>query len=193
MVSAERSAKLLLAYLVTGLAVSLAIGIVATALLVPGAHEQGAGTARPALDLFLGTLALGYAGGVLSGVIQERRTESGPRSWLRQRVADLSPAGSALLGVLTHLPGLFYLAALNAIAGSARSEWHAAVQVVVYNVIWFVMPAVALVFATRRPEELHTLLERVSAVAQRREREIVVAVSAGLGAYLMGKGVLALL
>ena len=38
MVSAERSAKLLLAYLVTGLAVSLAIGIVATALLVPGAH-----------------------------------------------------------------------------------------------------------------------------------------------------------
>jgi hypothetical protein len=192
--SAERAARLLLAYLVTGLVVSVAIGIGATSLLVPATRAQAPETTRAVLDLVLGTAALGYAAGVLSGLIRRRERRRAPsgRSWISRRLADLSPSDAAVLGVLTHLPGLFYLAALNAIAASSRSELHAFAQVVVYNAIWFSLPAVALAFAASRPAKLQTLLGRLADAVRQREREIVVVIFAALGLYLVGKAVLAL-
>jgi Sap, sulfolipid-1-addressing protein len=194
MLSAERATRLLLAYLVAGLVVSVAIGIGASSLLVPatGAHVTPA--ARGVLNLVLGTAALGYAAGVLSGMIRrrERRPELSGHSRISRWLTDLSPPSAAILGVLTHLPGLFYLAALNAIAGSSRSELHAIAQIVVYNAIWFALPAVALAFAAFRPAEVRRLLGQLADALRRREPGIVVVIFAALGAYLVGKGLFAL-
>lgn len=194
MLSAERAARLLLAYLVAGLVVSVAIGIGATSLLVPATPSQVPQTARAVLDLVLGTAALGFAAGVLSGMIRrrERHPELSGRSRVSRWLADLSPSRAAVLGVLTHLPGLFYLAALNAIAASSTSALHAIAQIVVYNAVWFALPAVALAFAAFRPAEVRRLLGRLADALRRREREIVVVIFAALGAYLVGKGFLAL-
>jgi hypothetical protein len=115
MLSTDRAARLLLAYLLAGLAFTLVIGVGAVNLLVPVTRAQAPEAARTVLDLVLGTAALGYAAGMLSGVVQrrERRPEPHGRSWITDRLSNLSLSGAAVLGVLTHLPGLFYLAALK--------------------------------------------------------------------------------
>jgi len=43
---------------------------------------------------------------------------------------------AGLIGVVTHLPGRVYLAALEAVVGAAATPLGAAAQVVAYNVIW---------------------------------------------------------
>ena len=102
-------------------------------------------------------------------------------------------ARAAVVGVLTHLPGLFYITALNSITNSTSSVVNQIVQVAVYNAFWFALPATALVLATRRPVELKDFLRRLTGWVARREREILIAASALLGTYLIVKGVVELL
>src|SRR5918995_1981259 len=177
--AAERATRLLFVYLVAGLVVSLTIGIGAISLLTPATRAQAPETVRAVLNLVLGIAALGYAGGVLTGVILRPEPRTHPR--ISRWFADPSPSSAAVLGVLTHLPGLFYLAALNAIAASSRSQLQAITQVVVYNAIWFTLPAVALAFAAFRPAELRKFLGRLANSVRRREREVVVVIFAALG------------
>ena len=66
-----------------------------------------------------------------SGSVVADRDGSGSPSWMRRRLQDLSPSGAATAGVLTHLPGLVSLAALNAIAESATGTLNGVVQVLI--------------------------------------------------------------
>jgi hypothetical protein len=95
--------------------------------------------------------------------------------------------------VLTHLPGLFYITALNAITNSTPRLGNQIFQVAVYNAIWFALPAAALVLATRRPVELQDFLRRVTGWVARREHEILITTFGLLGTYLIVKGVVELL
>ena len=52
---------------------------------------------------------------------------------MQRRLRHLTPPVAALAGVVTHLPGLVYLAALNAIVGSASGPANGVLQVLVYN------------------------------------------------------------
>jgi hypothetical protein len=69
-------------------------------------------------------------------------------SWLGRQLADLSMPRAAVAGVLTHLPGLFYIAALNAVTNSTSSIVNQIFQVAVYNafgsrcrpLLWFSPP-----------------------------------------------------
>jgi hypothetical protein len=96
-------------------------------------------------------------------------------------------------GVLTHLPGLFYIAALNAITNSTSSIVNQIFQVAVYNAFWFALPAAALMLATRRPVELQDCLRRATGWVARREHKILIAAFGSLGTYLIIKGVVELL
>ena len=46
-----------------------------------------------------------------------------------------------MAGVATHIPGLIYVVALNAIAADEPARSSAAVQVAIYNALWFARPA----------------------------------------------------
>jgi len=92
--------------------------------------------------------------------------------------------------VLTHLPGLFYLAALSAIINSTPSSTSRILQVVLYNAIWFAMPLTALLLATRRSDELQHFLRWITEWIWHHQREIVVTVFSFLGVYLIVRGVM---
>ena len=122
--------RLLVAYLVVGAAFSLAVGAVVVVLLQGLISETASSAPRPILDLVLGGAALGYAAAAWAGWAPRRRTvgaaggaagasTGGPAAWMQRRLQRLTVRGAAAAGVLTHLPGLVYLAALNAIVGSA--------------------------------------------------------------------------
>lgn len=196
MLSAARPTRLLTAYIVAGFVFSAAIGIVLVTVLgvstVPRAPEE----VRAVIAFVLGAVSLGYAAGLLSGLVSgparhRAAADPGPdsESWLGRQLVDLSTPRAALVGVLTHLPGFFYLAALSAIISSTSSNAGRIFQVVVYNAIWFAMPLTALVLASRRSDELQHFLRWITEWIWRHQREIMITVFGLIGVYLIVRGV----
>jgi hypothetical protein len=196
MLSAARPARLLTAYIVAGFAFSAGVGIVLVILLGVPAGPKGPEDVRAVIAFVLGAISLGYAAGLLiERLLRPRRDATGAAhgpgsdSWLGRRLAHLSTPSAALAGILTHLPALFYLAALSAIISSTSSDANRIFQVVVYNAIWFAMPIAALALATRRPVELRDFLLRMTNWIWRRQREIMITAFGLLGVYLIVRGV----
>jgi hypothetical protein len=199
MLSAPRPTRLLTAYIGAGFVFSTGLGIVLVILLGESAGSRAPDEARAAIAFILGAVSLGYAAGLLSGRFQgpardTMRASPGPdsNSWLGRQLADLSGPRAALAGVLTHKPGLFYLAALSAIGNSTSSNASRIFQVALYNAIWFAMPVAALALATHKSVELQDFLRRTTEWIWRRQREIMIAAFGLLGAYLIVRGVVEL-
>ena len=188
LLSTARPTRLLVAYIVTGFVFSAGVGIALVALLGVSAGPRASDEVRTVIDIVLGAVSLGYVAGLLSGWVQApvRDTvgtvpglDSG--SWLGRQLTDLSVPRAALVGVLTHLPGLLYLAALDAITKSTSSDANRIFQVVVYNAIWFALPGVALLLAARRPVEIQEFLRRLTEWTRRHEQEIMITTFGLLG------------
>ena len=107
---------------------------------------------------------------------------------MRLRRPSLATAATA--GVATHLPGLIYLVALNAIAARNPGPATALAQVAIYNVLWFAIPLGALALVLRSPATATAYLNRLTAWARRHQNRLVVALFGALGAYLTAKGLL---
>jgi Sap, sulfolipid-1-addressing protein len=192
MLSTPRPQRLLVAYLVAGLGFSLAVGTLVVVLLGGLQSTRTSSAVRPLLDLVLGTCALGCAVSAWIGWLPRSRPRGSaePDSWLRRRLTDMSPSGAATAGVLTHLPGLVYLAALNAIAAGGGGAASGVLQVVVYNGIWFSLAIVALVLSVYRPTVSREFLEQLISWTREHQRVITVGFFGALGGYLVGVGVL---
>jgi hypothetical protein len=194
MLSTPRPQRLLVAYIVAGLGFSLAVGTLVVVLLGGLQSTRASSEVRPLLDLALGTCALGCAVSAWIGLLPRSRPRGSaePDSWLRRRLTDMSRSGAAIAGVLTHLPGLVYLAALNAIAAGGGGTANGVLQVVVYNGIWFSVAIVALVLSVYRPTVSRDFLERVISWTREHQRVITVGFLGALGGYLVVVGVLGL-
>lgn len=187
--------RLLAAYLAGGLAFSVGVGaLVVTALSELPSADSGSVT-RPVLGLVLGVCALAYAAAVGIGLLPRRTAEDLPAadSWMRRRLHHLKPSTAATAGVLTHLPGLVYLAALNLIVVSSKSVLIGVVQVLIYNGIWFSMAIAALVLSVRRPGAIEELLDTGGSWVRDHQRVLTVVVCAAMGAYLVVDGTLELI
>jgi len=186
--------RMLLVFTVAGFMVSMAIGL----LLVLGFHgarvNLGGSTFTAVFYLVAGVVALAFAVGYRRGVVsvprRERRAEpsTGAGARLARRLRSPSVATVALAGVATHIPGLVYLVALNAIAAESPKLASAVVQVVSYNALWFAIPLAALALATMRPGRAPEYLDRGTGWARAHEQGLVFALFATLGAYLTTKG-----
>jgi hypothetical protein len=189
MLSRPAAHRLLRAYLAAGLACSLVVGIGVVVVLHGYATPAVSTFWRAIFDVALGAAACGYAIGV--GTHRRSapsRAPSRTTRWLQHRLDNLTASRAALIGLVTHLPGLVYLAALNAIASSAAKPLNAAVQVVVYNTIWYSVAIAAFVVSVLYPAASKDLLEKADALVGRLGRSIVVTVFGLIGIYLLGKG-----
>lgn len=200
MLATARPTRLLLAYIIAGALFSGGFGIVVVILLSGWTRPEAQEDVRAVISIVVGAVSLGYAAGILSGRMRQPAGDADGSnlapdagSWLGRQLADLSVPRAAVVGVLTHLPGLFYIAALNAIANSTSSVVDQIVQVAVYNGFWFALPIAALVLATRRPVELQDFLRRATDWISRHDREIFITAFGLLGTYLIVKGVVELL
>jgi hypothetical protein len=191
MLATRRPRQLLAAYVAAGVVFSVGVGLLVVFVLGGVADSDSLSAYRPLIDTVLGVCCLGYAALAGSGVLGRRDPAATARGamWMRRRLRGLSPRTAGLAGILTHLPGLIYLAALNAIAGSPSGPLGHAVQVVIYNMIWFALAVVALVLSVYRPEVAQNLLERLIATVHRHQRTIVVVFFGALGAYLAVSGI----
>ena len=157
--------------------------------------RHGRGTFDGILELVAGTAALGFAAGLHSGRVQRRpRREPSPEpSQIARRLRDPHVAVAATAGIATHLPGLFYIVALNSILAEHDGEALQIVAVTVFNAIWWSTPVATLVLFILSPHGTRDLLARVNAWARRHQRPILTGIFAGVGAYLVVKGTAELL
>jgi hypothetical protein len=187
-----RPRRLLTAYIIAGLAFSLGTGVLIVAL-VHGSQVRGGrheGTFDGLLELVAGAAAVGFAVGLWSGRVQ-RRTPREPNpegSAISRRLRDPSVSVAATAGVATHLPGLFYLVALNSILAQPFSVAHQLGLVTVFNLIWWSTPGASLAFFILDPHGTRARIARVNAWARDHQRAILTVLFAAVGAYLMVKG-----
>jgi hypothetical protein len=191
LLSSERPRPLLAAFTLGGLAFSCTLGLVVVSAL-HGVSLPGRESTRTAIvDLVGGAAMLGFAGGAWSGHVERMRRRRGGQRPSRIVTALRRPTVkvAAAAGVLTHLPGLFYVVALNAIAAGRPPVARAVVDVLIYNAVWFSVPIAALVVARQHAEGAHVWISRANAWARAHEQPIVVALFASVGTYLVVKGV----
>jgi Sap, sulfolipid-1-addressing protein len=190
MLSRPAARGLLRAYLLTGLAFSLVVGI-GVVVILHGYTTAALSTFwRALLDIALGAAACGYAIGVGTSRRSARdRKTSRTTAWLQHRLDNLTPARAARIGLVTHLPGLVYLAALNAISATATKPVGAVAQVITYNVIWYSVAITAFLVSLFQPAAAKDLLEKANAVVRRHGRSIIVTLFGLIGVYLIGKGI----
>ena len=183
MLAGDRPRRLLGAYLVAGMAVSLTAGIVVVVLL-GGAYSRSTG-GRGVLLIVLGGVALLGAVVVQLGLLRRVRDRRPERTTPRR----LSPAGAALAGVVTHLPGVFYLAGLGAIVATGAAAGGAIAQIVVYNLVWFAPALVALVVTLSGVGPRADRMAELAARARAHQDTLLSLCFGGVGAWLVAEGI----
>jgi hypothetical protein len=185
--------RLMWAYVIAGLMFTLAFG----AIVVGATHgiHVHSGKTKGIADLAGGLVALGFGVAILTGRIRGDRPDDAPKAGGRMRaVLDrrLTVRTAALAGPATHVPGIFYLIALNLIVTHNAAIADKAVALVVYNAVWFVIPLAALGVCIVRPAAAPALLDSVEQWTRTHARGILLLVSFGAGAALVVRGILAL-
>ena len=99
---------------------------------------------------------------------------------------------AALAGPATHIPGVFYLIALNVIVAHNARVARGTLAVVTYNAIWFALPLVALAICIVKPEAARDAVGAVDQWARDHQRAILLWVSFVVGIALIVRGALKL-
>ena len=191
--------RLLLFFTAAGFAWSWAIGLVVVAVFHGANIAVGGSTFTAVLDVAVGAAVLGFAAGLQRGWVQpKRRRSSSPSataagSRFDRGLRHASARVAVAAGIGTHLPGLIYLAALNAIASEGPAPVDAALQVAIYDILWFLVPLASLVLAVVRPAAARAYLDAATAWVRRHEHALLVSGSLVLGGYLVVKGTASLL
>ena len=194
LLSASHPRRVLMAYIVAGFAFSVAFGVLVVVAL-GGADVRFGGTVEDLIELLAGTAALGFAAGVAAGraELPSRGSSTGAQSAMAVRLRNPSMRTAALAGVATHLPGLFYLVALNEIVAHRNGIADGIVAVLVFNAIWYGAAIASVVFFMIRPGAARRALLRASSWARLHSRGVTIAVFAAVGAYLFGTGAVGLI
>jgi len=186
MLVSSRPRRLLAVYLLVSLAVSLSVGVAVVLVAGESVSLRPGLQLRAAVLLVLGSGALLAAVAVRLGWARRVRPHA-PTTRSRQRAS--SPAAAAAAGVLTHLPGVFYLAALGAIIGSGAEPADMVVQVVVYDLVWCAPAIVALGVALSGTHPSGDRLVGVLAWGRAHEEAVLTTCFVAVGVWLIAKGV----
>ncbi len=187
----------LLFFTAAGFASSWVIGLLVVGVFHGANVAIGGSTFTAVLQIAFGAAALGFAAGLQQGWVQPRRqrdpSPSAASSRIGQRLRNPSARVAAAAGVGTHLPGLVYLVALNAIAADGPGPIKAGLQVAIYDALWFLVPLASLALVIVRPGVALAYLEAATAWTRRHEHAVLVTGSLLLGGYLLVDGVTSLL
>jgi hypothetical protein len=195
LLSASSPRRVLFVYVAAGFTFSVAIGVLVVAIF-HGARVDYRGTdAYAVIELLGGLAAIGFAIAVWTGRRELPSRDSGTReeSTIIRRLRNPTLTTAAVAGVVTHVPGLFYIVALNAIIGEGPGLVAGVLQVLLFNVIWFAAAIAAVVIFLLRPGAARRALARGDNWGRRHARVVTVLVFGLAGAYLATRGMAALI
>jgi hypothetical protein len=198
LLQSDRPRRLLAAHVGAGIGISLVVGLVVVLWWGASTRTSESTTTRLVVDLLLGAAALVYALVRAVGRLQPRRRDGADGGGvlpepLRRRLRTPTVPLVAAVGLLNNLPGLYYVAALVAILETHPSTVGGIAQVLVYNLLRFVLPVAALALVVLRPERTLDVVRGVTAWARRHERVLVASFVGAVGVYLVAKALVGLL
>jgi hypothetical protein len=191
--------RMLAAYLVGAMFVSLALGAAIVRALKAGNVVGGSDTTvGPGVDIFFGVVALGLVYGLRTGrdsALRERRERrkaaraKPERDPWSQRVMDReSLVLTFFVGIALSLPGIAYLTALKDIAASDDSVPVELASILVFNVIMFGMAEIPLIGYLVAPDWTRVRVNAFNEWLGRHARQIAIVLCGVTGAFLLTRG-----
>jgi hypothetical protein len=183
--------RLLVAYVAAGLAFALAFGAVVVFAL-HGIHlNSGSDRTKGVADIVGGVAALLFGCAVLTGRIARRSDHDVPGvGWKARLDRQLTVTAAAIAGPLTHIPGLFYLIALNVIVAHDPNVAGGLLAVAIFDAIWFALPLAALVTCTVNPVAARAAVASVQQWTAQHSRALLLGTSFTVGVTLVIRGAL---
>jgi hypothetical protein len=183
--------RLMTVYVLAGLAFTITFGV----LVIWAFHgidiRAGSNKTKGVAQVAGGILSLGFCLLVLSGRVGGRRSGDAPAApgrWSGLLDRHLTIRSAIVAGPATHIPGVFYLIALNLIVSSQRHAVESFVGVLVYNAVWFALPIGALAICIVKPVAAQAAVREIQTWTTRHARPIMVGVSFAVGAALVIHG-----
>jgi hypothetical protein len=190
----ESRRRLMFAYVTCGLIFTVGFGILVIGVF-HGIHvNAGSSRTKGIADILGGVAALLFWYAMLRGKVERRsRPPADEReNWLSRLDRQVTVRVAAVAGPLTHIPGIFYLIALNLIVAHNARLAGGLLAVGIYNAIWFALPLGALVLCIVKPDAARKLVADVALWAKRHSRTIILAASFTVGCLLIVRGILML-
>jgi hypothetical protein len=191
----ESRRALMCAYVAAGLTFTIAVGVLVVFVFHGIHHGSGTDRTKGIADVIGGAVALGFGLVVVMGRAWEPGHPKAPherRRWATLLDRSLTPWTAAVAGPVTHLPGPFYLIALNVIVAHNERVLDGTLAVLTYNAVWFAVPIVALGACLVQPAAARAAVQSLDRWVRAHAREILVLVSFAVGAALVFRGVRAL-
>ncbi len=186
--------RLMIGYVAAGLAFTVAFGVVVIWAFNGISVNSGTNRTKGIADIAGGVVVLAFAFALLTGRIGRAHPGEAPRTHDRRWGAllehRLTVRTAALAGPVTHIPGLFYLIALDVIVADQPKVPRGLAEVLIYNAIWFAIPIIALAVCVIEPEAARDTVGAIDGWVKSHARAIVLVASFGVGAALIVRGAL---
>jgi hypothetical protein len=187
--------RLMVVYVCAGMAFTIGVGVIVVVALSGVDIQRGGDHAKGIAEIVGGWALL-----LLAVLIATRRIPVGGSGdapdllgrWQPLLDRRITLRTAAIAGPATHVPGLFYLIALNVIVAGNPAAADALLELLLYNVLWFAVPLAALIVSVARPDLARSLLDGVQKWAWQHSRGILLALSLVIGAGLIVRGALLL-
>src|SRR3974390_159121 len=138
LLSQDSPRRLLALYLVASLAFTIAVGLIVIFAFQGIEIHSGKEPTKGIAEILGGVVMLGFGMYVLTRHAGSQIDDQprAPGRWAALRARRFTPRTAALAGPATHIPGIFYLVALNLIV-AGQPDWSSGtLEVVLYNVVW---------------------------------------------------------
>ncbi len=187
--------RLLSAYIVGGLTFTIGFGVLVVGAF-HGVHiHAGSGRTKGVADILGGVVALLFGLAVATGLVaraRQRRVPGNAGRFKARLDRGLTVPTAAVAGPLTHIPGVFYIIALNVIVAHEPNVPGGLLAIVVYDAIWFAVPIAALALSVVKPSAASDAVLWAQRWTERHSRAIALTVASGVGVALIIRGALSL-
>jgi Sap, sulfolipid-1-addressing protein len=192
LLSTEAPRRLMTVYVIAGLVFTIAFGLLVIWAFNGVDINSGSSRTKGIAELAGGALVLVFARLLQTRRVGGPRPDDTPRPhrWDKLLEHRLTLRTATVAGPATHVPGLFYLVALNLIVAQQPKIATGLLEVLLYNAIWFLIPLGALVVCIIEPELARTAVGAIEAWTKRHTRTIIVAVAYVVGAALIVRGLI---
>lgn len=192
LLSSRAPRRMMTVYLIAGLAFTLAIGLLVVLLLHGVQIKSSNSKAKGIAEIVGGVAILIVAVLLLTGRVGRPHPREAPRApsrWTGMLEKRVTVRTAALAGPATHIPGIFYLVALNLIV-TQETTAHRLFDLVLYNLVWFSLPIVALAICVFRPDAALSGINAVQSWARGHARGILTVVAFVIGGALLLRGLI---
>jgi Sap-like sulfolipid-1-addressing protein len=191
LVGTEFPRRLMVAYITAGLTFTVAFGLLVIWAFNGVDINSGSDETKGIAEIAGGVVALIFAVLLLTGHVGGPHADDAPDAparWKTLLERRLNPGTAALAGPVTHIPGLFYLIALNVIAAHQPSIPGGLVEVLIYNVVWFALPIGALAICVIDPPAARRAVDKLRMWTLAHTHTLLLAVSLVAGTALVIRG-----